>query len=31
VREVAKLGGAVDQFVSKSVEDAIVKKLKVSL
>lgn len=31
VREVAKLGGAVDQFVSKPVEDAIMKKLKVSL
>jgi pantetheine-phosphate adenylyltransferase len=31
VREVAKLGGAVDQFVSTSVEDAIKKKLKVSL
>jgi len=28
VREVAKLGGAVDQFVSKPVEKAIKKKLK---
>ncbi len=28
VREVAKLGGAVDQFVSKQVEKAIKKKLK---
>jgi pantetheine-phosphate adenylyltransferase len=29
VREVAKLGGEVDQFVSKIVENAIKKKLKV--
>lgn len=29
VREVAKLGGEVDQFVSKTVENAIKKKLKV--
>ncbi|HEY9269005.1 MAG TPA: pantetheine-phosphate adenylyltransferase [Methylotenera sp.] len=29
VREVAKLGGEVDQFVSKAVEAAIKKKLKV--
>lgn len=28
VREVARLGGAVDQFVSKTVENAIKKKLK---
>jgi pantetheine-phosphate adenylyltransferase len=29
VREVAKLGGEVEQFVSKPVEAAIKKKLKV--